>query len=257
MEAPAEQLQTTLLTLYYHIDYTIGTVALAEALSSVSNNLNLHTTNHTLTSIIKLYRVLVLLDLLPKPKSNTYSTDHLRHSLRTRPFANIIHPPLPSASEIETTRTTFTQDLVLSARADPSITPSRHTLSPNLESALALLDSIDETIRSARKAWDNASKTRPAIARVEACETAWRADIKNIQKSAIAVGLASAAVRRWVEDGAKKGGVSVSVEMGHEKGLYHVSWVVPKVVSVASAAAPAASVGMAAVAVKQKKKRKG
>lgn len=98
---------------------------------------------------------------------------------------------------------------------------------------------MDDTIRSARKAWDNVSKARTNIARVEACETAWLADLQNIQKSAIAVGLASMAVRRWIENGAEQGRIRVSVEMGHDKGLYHVFWVVPRVESVSSSVSSA------------------
>ena len=72
-------------------------------------------------------------------------------------------------------------------------------------------------------------RTDVSIARAEACESAWRGDIRNVQKSTIAAGLVSSTVRKWIENGAEDGELDVQVEMGHEAGLYHVFWIVPKV----------------------------
>ena len=52
-------------------------------------------------------------------------------------------------------------------------------------------------------------------------------------------------VRRWIEDGAEKSRIRVTVRMGHDKGLYHVFWVVPKVESISAAASTSSVAGVA------------
>ncbi|CAF9903267.1 MAG: hypothetical protein GOMPHAMPRED_000162 [Gomphillus americanus] len=220
-----EAIQTTLLTLQYHTDHTIAIAALAEGLAVVST---IPRKRNPTKPLPKLYHTLTVLNLLSQPRRAPYSSDSLRHLLRTRPFQHILQPSLPASNQEKALKASFYEDLVKTARQIPH-NPPRQNLPAHLKEGLALLDHVDSMIKTARKAWDQVARTDVSIARAEACETAWRADIKNIQKSTIAAGLVSSTVRKWIENGAGEGELDVQVEMGHDAGLYHVFWIVPKV----------------------------
>ena len=158
-----------------------------------------------------LYQACVHLSLLPSIPPDAYSSDELRHQLRLRPFLSLCHPPVPPPDMF------------------PSATPP--TLEPAAlrESVLAKLDRVDASARTARVAWDKVLKAEPEVAQCVGCEDAWRVGIKNVLKSAIAVGVASAGLRKWVSDGGKGSGRDMKVEVG--EGLYHAWWIIPRTVA--------------------------
>ena len=135
-----------------------------------------------------------------------------------RPFLPISHPAIPSPTTFDTESSALIS--ALPQRLEYSKLATKDRL------VLATLDHVDATLRSARQSWDAVSKARPEIAQCIGCEKEWRGKVKDVLRSAIAAGILSAAVRKWVQSGAQQG--KLNVEVG--EGQYHAWWVVPRIV---------------------------
>ena len=161
-------------------------------------------------ALYELFQALTHLELLPAIPLNAYSSDELRHHLRLRPFLSLSHPPVPPPE------------------AFPSARPPAEDPASSKHAILEKLDLVDAAARGARGTWDKVMKSEPAAAQCVGCEDAWRASIKEVLKSAIAVGVAAAGLRKWVKEGGKGGGREIKVEVG--EGMYHAWWIVPKII---------------------------
>ena len=171
-----------------------------------------------------------LLLLPPSPSSSnlSFSTPQLRHALRLRPFLSLCHPPVPSALDFESQTSSTIKKLSLPSLPQPS------RLSNVEKRALSTFDHIDALARSARAAWDRVLKAEPEVARCIGSEEGWRAGVRDVMKSAIAVGICVAGLRKWVLTGCPNMGErgSCRVELpgvGYGVGPYHAWWIVPKV----------------------------
>jgi len=98
----------------------------------------------------------------------------------------------------------------------------------NAERLRSLLESAAIDTKIARRKWEDVSKASVESAGCHGCEKEWRSGQKNVLRSVIALGIAVAAVKKWVAEGSQVGKLKVEIA---EKG-YHDWWIVPKVKSI-------------------------
>ncbi|MCJ1249982.1 hypothetical protein MMC30_007208 [Trapelia coarctata] len=147
-----------------------------------------------------------------------YSTPEFRYSLRMKPFNAISIPPIPSYQH-------YTSEV--SPFSDLPPDPPLAIEEANAERLQSLLESADLATKIARKEWEAVGKASVESARCHGCEKEWREGQKNVLRSVIALGIAVAAVKKWVAEGSQVGKLKVEIA---EKG-YHDWWIVPKVKS--------------------------
>ena len=168
--------------------------------------------------VSQLYISLNHLGLVPTNPS-PYSTPEFRYSLRMKPFNAISTPAVPSYEDYTSVVNPFSDlppDCPLSIK------------NVNAERLRSLLESADLATKIARKEWEEVGKASVESAGCQGCEKEWRAGQKNVLRSVIALGIAVAAVKKWVAEGSQVGKLKVEIA---EKG-YHDWWIVPKVKSI-------------------------
>lgn len=168
--------------------------------------------------VIQLYILLNHLGLVSTNPS-PYSTPEFRYSLRMKPFNHISIPPVPSYEDYTSVISPFS-DL-------PTDSPLLNK-DVNAECLRLLLHSAEDATTNARKGWEAISKASVQSARCHGCEKEWKAGQKDVLRSVIALGIAVAAVKKWVAEGSPVGRLKVEIT---EKG-YHDWWIVPKVKSI-------------------------
>ena len=191
VNAPVAALRHSAAVVRFNILEATATACLAEALSLV-------------------YEVCAHLSLLPAMPDDAYSSDELRHQLRMRPFLQLCHPPVPSHKDF------------------PSTEPPAKEWSRLKFSVLRKLERVDSAVRAARAGWDKVLKAESKVAQCVGCEDAWRAGIKDVLKSSIAVGIASTGLKKCILDKGERYRAHIRVEI--EGGVYSLSWIVPKVI---------------------------
>ena len=166
-------------------------------------------TQYLAEAVAALYAALMELKLIEALPANAYSSDDLRHRLRLRPFLELYSPAVPPPE------------------AFPPVVRGNNPEGHNW-ALRNILAKLDPKTQQARRAWEAVLRSSPAAAQCVGCEHAWRDGVKAVQKSAIAVGIAAATLRKWALEGGKELGMEIEVSVG--RGMYHPWWIVPKVV---------------------------
>ncbi|KAM7186359.1 putative mak10 subunit [Naviculisporaceae sp. PSN 640] len=159
-----------------------------------------------------LYTALCRLKLLVPPP-RPYSSDALRYDIRMKPFATIFFPELPEYDEFK----------------EKSTRPGM--------SLDDLLEAAGTYMAKAKTGYEEMSKYNGEQAFAMGCLKRWTAGVKGALKSAIAVGVAIAAVKRAVEAADGEGTEAATYVKGRlevevpkpDKG-YHEWWIVPKII---------------------------
>ena len=180
----------------------------------------------------QLYTTLTHLSLLSSP-TLPYSTHSLRYSLRMRPFLPISIPAVPSYAEFAGLVSPFASAPRLFTN-HPTTSQQAPTKDPLVTQTLTRIELL---LKQSRKEWETIAKAPAEMARCRGCEDAWRAGVKNVQRSVIMAGIAVAGVRKWVEGGRERGEMLVvdvgengnanANAKGNGKG-YHDWWDVPR-----------------------------
>jgi len=132
-----------------------------------------------------------------------------------RPFLPISLPAVPSRVDFEV------------GTNMPLSSPARKKTANVIKTeSLAFLDTAELSVRAARADWDAVSKYRAEAAQCRGCEKEWRAKIKDILRSVIAAGIATATVKKVVMAG-KDAKATLVAEIPDQG--YHDWWVVPKI----------------------------
>ncbi|KAM7199598.1 N-alpha-acetyltransferase 35, NatC auxiliary subunit [Rhypophila sp. PSN 637] len=157
-----------------------------------------------------LYTALYRLRLIVPPPS-PYSSDSLRYDIRMKPFASIVLPELPSFE-------TFTEQVTRPGK-----------------SVIELLDGAREAIAGAKMGFEALSKFDENDAFAVGFLERWTRGAKDGLKSAIAAGLAIAAVKKGIAAAAAAAEEDsdlvnfLQVEVPKPEKGYHEWWIVPKV----------------------------
>jgi hypothetical protein len=110
----------------------------------------------------------------------------------------------------------------------PSSIPTKEAVE-----ATALLDIADKHGRRSRQSLELMAKANAEIAMCVGCEGNWRKGVKDVARGAIVVGVIASQTKKWVVDGAQKGGLQLKMPQDMAKGVpggTAACWAVPSIV---------------------------